>query len=641
MKSLLTSRDALVQELEATVEQNEKLAYDLSLSNAQRDAAVEKNEELALLLEEAESTLEELKAEAKELRQDNLNNREMFRTFSDIRGQDLSIIIGKDDTKDSTSSVAKPNLSPFKRAQSFSDSESDCCDSEGSSVTHVKDISKKRKLENPEEKVDVNNNSERKSDCQDDALSVSDDLSVEDFKDYARDKIENFSDSESDSDESDSETPSLVCSKRRKTLDREKDERQAVDVIRSHGFYGSVRSPLQAPDSIKVKGHKQPSKSLLGTLGRYFGLGGTNKSKNTSSQLLSSMITAPPVPENLKCTYLHQDWNDGRMMLTWDAQCSQGRRTNEPPVSPVRESPKKKQRINVDNEELSHIMYEVQRSVSGGGEGNFEEVGATPRCHMSLEVNDCPTDSLVSVRVRAVDSQTRAKSLWSTVCSVTTPAQMHSSTSHSLEYPVRLNDKESAVSVKFGDNGVLSYLGTAGDTEQYHNPLKRGLVQVEVSCKWYQTDVSIFVEKFPTEEQLRMEDYCRFCKPCSSMILDLGEDRRLLPTAYSLRGFLKNKFVLKSWQLEGSNDKNATKWTVLLRHYKDTNAVRYDKEKKVATGSWTLPRLNKSFRFFRLYQLDPTASYLECSGIELYGSLTIRNNKHFRGKLVGDIYIAD
>ena len=519
-------------------------------------------------------------------------------------------------------------------------------------------------------------------------------VDVGDLEAYARDKIDNFSDSESESDLSGSECNSPVktstSTRRRKTLftvDEDSysytcsPDEEVVDVIRSHGFYGSERSPLRAPDHKPVTS----SGSFFTTLGKFFRSSSatatatlTHKVSNaTATPLLASLSTAPQIPQNLQCHILNEDWQDGLAVLTWGEDSTHSHTHDahahahahahvSAPVteSPYkRKSPQKKQKLCHDD----NIQFEVQRTVAPGGTLDDEPDFTTAHTHtlatttlttFPLQLMECEVGSVMHFRVRAVDHTTSSKSLWSAVCSVMAPSAYYPSTTHSLKGPgdqqrVAVTASCSAVtnhviplgpSVEFGVNGVFNFLGTSGGSEEYVNPLTRGAVSVEVSCKWYQTDMTVYVERYPTTTQLQMEDYSRFCRPCSSLVLDLGADRRLQPCAYSLRGFLHRKTILHSWQLEASNDKHSTQWTVLLRHYNDVKSVHYSAKRGYAMGSWSLPHSlmhQQGFRYFRVYQMDPTAPNLECSGVELYGTLTERGTKQFRGVLVNDVYVPE
>jgi hypothetical protein len=308
-------------------------------------------------------------------------------------------------------------------------------------------------------------------------------------------------------------------------------------------------------------------------------------------------------------------------------------------------------------------------------------------CHQPvyhLTLSECPGATLY-LRVRAVaspNSQFTGKSLWSASCCVSCPEEFHLSTSHTLHYPITTatdttsgsstsisgtttvtgsngvggsvtaksvtasNDSvtaKSVTAVEFGHGGVLAFLGTAGGSEAYVNPSIRykDSVTVESSCTWFETEctrrVNLCTDRYPTPSQLTEG----IPRQCSHLILDLGANRTLQPSAYTLRGFLKKKSFLSSWQLEGSDDKNAQEWTLLKRHANDSKGLHYNKEHQYATGSWLLPVVHRSFRYFRLTQLDPTITTLPCSGIELYGTLTLRNEDQFRGQLMQGVYIPE
>jgi hypothetical protein len=619
----------------------------------------------------------------------------------------------------------------------------------------VESVSRKRKIEGrpvaSEEKEEAAHDEEEGGEEEDamtcDGTETDMEVNMGDLEAYARDKIDNFSDSESESDHSGAEEEEeeegreeqaasrreelcrLDSKRRRKTMftpEEIRAEAKLKGIIRDHGFYGSSRSPLRAPDrkpsarqlanfratpSSSSSSVSTAAGSFFGSLSKFLRRPAPAPTPATSAEtpqspatttttaaavsspspaataaLLATLAVAPPIPGNLQCHVLHASWQDGTATLTWDPTQHQ---TSEavPPPSPCKSpllapllapllssphrhrSPQKKQKRSHWNsqqqqeQQEGQCVFQVQRCVVRGGSLDLPdfsavtELGSTPLCTLPMHLTECAPGSAVHLRVRAVNPITRAKSLWSPACSLHTPDVFYLSTVHSLAFPAPLAPPESMhqpsrgqraegegegeALVEFGENGVLSFLGTAGGTEDYQNPMRRGEVQVEVSCKWYETDLTVYVEQRPSDAQLEMEDYSRFCRPCSFLLIDLGAGRRLEPSAYSLRGFLGRKEVLSSWQLEGSNDKRATEWTLLRRHHNDASSSHFCAEKGYATGSWALPALHKAFRFFRVYQLEPSAPNLTCSGLELYGTLTLRSDDQFRGELVEGVYIPE
>mmetsp|Transcript_19759 Transcript_19759/g.36805 ORF Transcript_19759/g.36805 Transcript_19759/m.36805 type:complete len:1409 (+) Transcript_19759:114-4340(+) len=685
VQALLCSRDALVQELEGVHDQSDKLTSQLNEVIAEKDEALRKNIELLDQLEETESTVNELREEVSSLKEEisaKDKSEPKFRTFSDIQGQNVAVVLASSTTGgitgDTREKLAVGRL-PITWMQSFSDSESDSCESVKTSETIVKTPGKNSVLKegvrdskacgsrrlSTDSACGKRKHSSEDMQSEDNATCDGSEVDMAEIEAYARDKIDNFSDSESESDLSGSEcnSPIKTSTRRRKTLftvEEAEAEKQGDNTIRGHGFYGSARSPLRAPEKAQSSISSSSSGSFFGALGRLFRSSSSTSdvaSTPTSASnalLLASLTTAPAVPSHLHCHVLNEDWKDGIAELVWSQE--QEVKESAPCVSPYkRTSPAKKQKTSHTDQDC-HILYEVQRAVVLSGledEPDFskgETLGTTTLERFQLQLMECAAGATVYLRVRGVDTHTQAKSLWSETCSVQMPEDFYPSTKHCLEHPGdnsvnTISNMSTAIDVdsfmEFGDNGVFNFLATAGGSEVYQNPLVRGDVHVETSCKWYQTDLSVYVERHPSSKQLEMEDYSRFCRPCSSLILDLGSGRRLKPSAYSLRGFLHKKSILSSWQLEASNDKNSTEWTVLLRHHNDTKTVHYDKTKGFATGTWTLPTQYQAFRYFRLYQLDPTAPNLECSGVELYGTLTVRGSRQFRGKLVDGIYVPE
>lgn len=669
VQALIRSRDAIVQELEAMTEQNDCLSQELSSSRAKSKTLQEENERLEQQLNEANASLKAMQEKLSEARQS-----ESFRTFADIRGQSVESVLAEKGSR-------QVLLRDKSRQMSFSDSETDSCDS----ITEVQSHRKAGTANNRRSTLSSVGMKRKKADMageEDDEWEesvVSEEGMMDtaallrDYKEYARDKIANFSDSESDSASSDTEVQSrsdsvtvvqdksvtvnnptcTVANPTCATVSPPKCNRSPspmnvrgdIDVIRSHGFYGSPRSPLRAPNKASTPSSSKPS-GIFHSLGKFFGISSSSKHQHQLLPLASPYLTtAPPVPNNLKCEYIHDSWKDGHAVLTWNVNLedppSLSLDSSSNAISSAKlafSSPKKKQRKC-----SSIISFEVQRSVvpfgrAGCQEGRdgvlqlpeFETIGTTEETVFPVQLSTCPLGAAVYHRVRAIFSDTRSRSLWSPACCIETPHESFCQTVvHHLPYPDET----------FGSRGVLDCIATNSCDGVYQNPTGYG-VHAEISCKWFDADLSLYVERYPTAAQLTMDERCR---PCSHLIIDLGPNRRLQPDGYALRGFLNRKTILKSWQLEASNDKSAAEWVLLRRHHNDTSAISYDKQRQYATGSWSIdsPHQVRAYRYFRVYQLDPSSQLLECSGVELYGKLTVLAEKEFCGELKGGVYIPE
>jgi hypothetical protein len=171
----------------------------------------------------------------------------------------------------------------------------------------------------------------------------------------------------------------------------------------------------------------------------------------------------------------------------------------------------------------------------------------------------------------------------------------------------------------FDQNGLLYYIGSAGDTRAYVNPHASGDVVVTWSsiCEGP-------VEYFVNNQFNNQNSYTSNVAG-SWMMVDLGGTRRISPNYYSLRHGLRNtNSCLRNWVLEGKvDDSDTSAWVVLREHVNDTsiNAVG-------GTCSWPVINVgeNQCFRYIRIRMTGVTSNgtnYLACGGIELYGDLHI------------------
>ena len=99
----------------------------------------------------------------------------------------------------------------------------------------------------------------------------------------------------------------------------------------------------------------------------------------------------------------------------------------------------------------------------------------------------------------------------------------------------------------FDENGALYYLGTKGKKYQYRNPHELNIVTAFASSI-SKGQISDFVGR--NLVNLRTEN-----EESSFLGVDLGENRTLVPTAYSIRNRNSSTHVMLCWNLEASNDK--------------------------------------------------------------------------------------
>ena len=178
----------------------------------------------------------------------------------------------------------------------------------------------------------------------------------------------------------------------------------------------------------------------------------------------------------------------------------------------------------------------------------------------------------------------------------------------------------------FDENGALYYLGTLGKKYIYRNPHELNLVTVFASSI-SKGELSDFVGRNLVNLRTENEEFSYFG-------VDLGKNRKLLPSAYSIRNRNSSTHVLLCWELEGSNDK--INFEVLdTRIFWSDN---YDINKKLerernlliepgCTSTWGISKKIREkypdgFRYFLIKQIDKNSngSYnLTNSGFELYG----------------------
>ena len=105
--------------------------------------------------------------------------------------------------------------------------------------------------------------------------------------------------------------------------------------------------------------------------------------------------------------------------------------------------------------------------------------------------------------------------------------------------------------------------------------------------------------------------------------IDLGINRGLRITAYTIRNGNSNANTMICWQFEGSNTGN--EWAIIDRRVHSTSEdVKYLAEKG-KSSTWGVINTERSYRYFRLVQTDRNLAgnfVLSISCIELYGIIT-------------------
>ena len=179
----------------------------------------------------------------------------------------------------------------------------------------------------------------------------------------------------------------------------------------------------------------------------------------------------------------------------------------------------------------------------------------------------------------------------------------------------------------FDENGALYYLGTKGKRHQYRNPHEINMVKAFASSI-SKGQVSDFVGRNLVNLRTENEENSFFG-------VDLGKNRTLVPTAYSLRNRNSSSHVMLCWNLEASNDK--INFEILdTRIFSNVNNPqihqKLEKERNLlrepgCTSTWGISkkikeRFPNGFRYFLIKQIDKNSngSYnLAISGFELYG----------------------
>ena len=179
----------------------------------------------------------------------------------------------------------------------------------------------------------------------------------------------------------------------------------------------------------------------------------------------------------------------------------------------------------------------------------------------------------------------------------------------------------------FDENGVFYYLGTGGRKHKYNNPNDLRIVNV-FSSSILKGNLSDFVGRNIVNLSTENEENSFFG-------VDLGENRFLVPNAYSLRNRNSSHNVLLSWTLEGSNNKVNFE---LLDKRSFNNPKNMDLNRKLekernllkqpgCTSTWGISRkirekFPEGFRYFILKQVGHNSDggySMNISGFELYG----------------------
>lgn len=182
----------------------------------------------------------------------------------------------------------------------------------------------------------------------------------------------------------------------------------------------------------------------------------------------------------------------------------------------------------------------------------------------------------------------------------------------------------------FDEGGALYFLGSSGRRKLWQNPHSTAHVQAFASSIGA-GKIEDFVGRIASNCRTHNEPYSYFG-------IDLGKDRGLVPTIYTIRNRISTTHVLMNWVFEASNDK--VNWFELdRRNYmtgrQEEDAMLEQEAKKLrekgAASSWAIDTDiyreigYEGFRYFRIMQITKNSSgsdNLALAGFELYGRVT-------------------
>ena len=202
-----------------------------------------------------------------------------------------------------------------------------------------------------------------------------------------------------------------------------------------------------------------------------------------------------------------------------------------------------------------------------------------------------------------------------------------SSSNKQLIYPLNYNIKFK-YKYDFDRNGIFYYLGTYALSRKYQNPHDIKLIKAFGS--------SLLSGYFSDFVGRNIVNLCSENEENSFFGVDLGPNRYLLPTLYSIRNRDSSSNVLLNWQLEGSNDKiNFTTLDKRMFGIENTNEKNKEQYRKYrnllkepkTTSTWGISKSVREiypngFRYFILKQIGKNSSgnyNMAISGFEMYG----------------------
>ena len=181
----------------------------------------------------------------------------------------------------------------------------------------------------------------------------------------------------------------------------------------------------------------------------------------------------------------------------------------------------------------------------------------------------------------------------------------------------RQTDRELSYAHDFDENGALYYLGSEGGVKPWENPSSLGAVKVfssSISSGRVEDLAGRGLSGFKTKNEVN-----------AYIGVDLGPNRGLKVTAYTIRNGNSSSHTMLSWAFEASN--NESDWVVVdRRNHSTSENVKYLSEKG-KTSTWGVAGADRPYRYFRIVitERNLAGNYiLSISCLELYGSITGR-----------------
>jgi len=163
----------------------------------------------------------------------------------------------------------------------------------------------------------------------------------------------------------------------------------------------------------------------------------------------------------------------------------------------------------------------------------------------------------------------------------------------------------------FDNNGLVTFLGTRCNTQQWMNPAQNGAIQIRTS--------GLMHDSAPAHMVVGRQSVRCVTKPLKHawVVIDF-QNYAVKPTRYTLRHYSSwDTEALRNWRLEGSLD--GENWTSIREHNND-ESLRF----KGQSYTWLLRNVSSYYSMFRIFQFDKNSNnhyYLAISGFEIYGEV--------------------